>query len=62
MDIYAPIAHRLGMAVITGELEDLSFRYLEPDAYFSAETGKRESTYSSNAFWKTYKTRFAQTC
>ncbi|HTP69248.1 MAG TPA: bifunctional (p)ppGpp synthetase/guanosine-3',5'-bis(diphosphate) 3'-pyrophosphohydrolase [Dongiaceae bacterium] len=33
MDIYAPIAHRLGMALIKGELEDLSFRYLEPEAY-----------------------------
>ncbi len=37
MDIYAPIAHRLGMSVIKGELEDLSFRYLEPDAYFSLQ-------------------------
>jgi len=37
MDIYAPIAHRLGMAVIKGELEDLSFRYLEPDAFFSLQ-------------------------
>src|SRR5271166_1964600 len=37
MDIYSPIAHRLGMAVIKGELEDLAFRYLEPDAYFSLE-------------------------
>jgi len=37
MDIYAPIAHRLGMALIKGELEDLSFRYLEPDAYFSLQ-------------------------
>jgi guanosine-3',5'-bis(diphosphate) 3'-pyrophosphohydrolase len=37
MDIYAPIAHRLGMAVIKGELEDLSFRYLESDAYFSLQ-------------------------
>src|ERR1700693_1360075 len=37
MDIYGPIAHRLGMAVIKGELEDLSFRYLEPDAYFSLQ-------------------------
>ena len=31
-DIYAPIAHRLGMGKIRGELEDLSFQYLEPDA------------------------------
>jgi len=37
MDIYAPIAHRLGMALLKGELEDLSFRYLEPDAYFSLQ-------------------------
>jgi len=37
MDIYGPIAHRLGMAVIKGELEDLAFRYLEPDAYFSLQ-------------------------
>ena len=37
MDIYAPIAHRLGMALIKGELEDLSFRYLEPDGYFSLQ-------------------------
>ena len=38
MDIYGPIAHRLGMALIKGELEDLSFRYLEPDSYFSLQT------------------------
>ena len=37
MDIYAPIAHRLGMALIKGEMEDLSFRYLEPDAYFALQ-------------------------
>src|SRR3954466_7069818 len=33
LDIYAPIAHRLGMGKIRGELEDLGFRYLEPVAY-----------------------------
>src|ERR1700675_2267596 len=32
IEIYAPIAHRLGMGKIRGELEDLSFRYLEPEA------------------------------
>jgi guanosine-3',5'-bis(diphosphate) 3'-pyrophosphohydrolase len=37
MDIYAPIAHRLGMALIKGELEDLSFRYLEPEAFLSLQ-------------------------
>src|SRR5712691_11452581 len=31
LEIYAPIAHRLGMGKIRGELEDLSFQYLEPE-------------------------------
>lgn len=33
LDIYAPLANRLGMARIKTELEDLSFMYLNPDAY-----------------------------
>jgi GTP diphosphokinase / guanosine-3',5'-bis(diphosphate) 3'-diphosphatase len=32
-EIYAPLAHRLGMAQIKWELEDLVFKHLEPDAY-----------------------------
>jgi GTP diphosphokinase / guanosine-3',5'-bis(diphosphate) 3'-diphosphatase len=32
-EIYAPLAHRLGMAQIRWELEDLSFRFLEPEEY-----------------------------
>jgi GTP diphosphokinase / guanosine-3',5'-bis(diphosphate) 3'-diphosphatase len=33
MDIYAPLANRLGIARFKGELEDLSFKYLDPQAY-----------------------------
>ena len=33
LEVYAPIAHRLGMGKIRGELEDLGFRYLEPVAF-----------------------------
>ena len=32
-DIYAPIANRLGMSKVKNELEELSFRYLEPENY-----------------------------
>ena len=35
LDIYAPIAHRLGMGKVRGELEDLSFRHLHPEEYRS---------------------------
>ena len=37
MNIYAPIAHRLGMRAIKEELEDLSFHYLDPFAYSEIE-------------------------
>ncbi len=33
LDIYAPIAHRLGMGKVRGELEDLAFKFLEPANY-----------------------------
>ncbi len=33
LEIYAPIAHRLGMGKMRGELEDLAFRHLEPEAF-----------------------------
>ena len=33
LDIYAPIANRLGMSKVKNELEELSFKYLEPKAY-----------------------------
>jgi GTP pyrophosphokinase len=38
LDIYAPIAHRLGMGKVRGELEDLSFQYLYPDDFLHLKT------------------------
>src|SRR6185295_5748640 len=38
-DIYAPIANRLGMSKVKNELEELSFRYLEPQSYETLRAG-----------------------
>jgi guanosine-3',5'-bis(diphosphate) 3'-pyrophosphohydrolase len=38
LDIYAPLAHRLGMGKLRGELEDLAFRYTDPYAYQQVST------------------------
>src|SRR5262245_24059055 len=46
-DIYAPIANRLGMSKLKNELEELSFRYLEPPSYEALRIrvdGKRRAT------------------
>ena len=59
MDIYAPLAGRLGMSKIKNELEDLSFQYLEPEAYQradrarrgAAQAGHRRSSRRSRARW-----------
>ena len=43
-DVYAPLAHRLGIGHIKWELEDLSFRYLQPNAYKQIASLLQEKT------------------
>jgi GTP pyrophosphokinase len=38
LDVYAPLAHRLGMGKLRGELEDLAFRYIDPFVYTQLST------------------------
>ncbi|MGR9916899.1 GTP diphosphokinase, partial [Escherichia coli] len=57
--VYAPLAHRMGLYNIKTELEDLSMKYLEPDAYKDiarklSET-KRERTRYINEFIRPLK-------
>ncbi|MFN2370779.1 MAG: bifunctional (p)ppGpp synthetase/guanosine-3',5'-bis(diphosphate) 3'-pyrophosphohydrolase [Candidatus Krumholzibacteriia bacterium] len=43
MDVYAPLAHRFGIARIKWELEDLAFKVLQPERYFEVESGIKQS-------------------
>lgn len=52
MDIYAPIAHRLGISWIKTELEDLSFRYLQPEVYFDLSTRIQQKKQERESFIK----------
>ncbi|HQR45584.1 MAG TPA: bifunctional (p)ppGpp synthetase/guanosine-3',5'-bis(diphosphate) 3'-pyrophosphohydrolase [Thermoanaerobaculia bacterium] len=50
MEIYAPLANRLGMGKVKGELEDLSFRFLHPDEHvqLTAAIDERLKTSAAN--------------
>ena len=50
MDIYAPIAHRLGISKIKVELDDLALRYLKPDVYEDLERSLDSAKEEREAF------------
>ena len=43
LDVYAPLAHRFGLAKVKWELEDRAFKVLDPSAYFEVERGVKQS-------------------
>ena len=50
LDIYAPLAHRLGISKIRSEMEDLCFKYLDPDAFFDLATKIERKKEERDAF------------
>lgn len=60
MNIYAPIAHRLGIRAVKEELEDLSFHYLDPYAYSEIDHILENKKEEREAFIVTIKKRIAE--
>jgi len=50
LEIYSPIAHRLGMGLIRNELEDLSFRVLEPESFLALQKEVSDNQPSHHKF------------
>jgi len=65
IEIYAPLAHRLGIFKIKWELEDLALRYLDPDAYYDlvekVATKRRQREEYINQVISTLKVKLAET-
>lgn len=55
MDVYAPLANRLGINWMKMELEDLAFQYLSPDAYKEIATRVAKSQESRNRYTEEVK-------
>ncbi|WP_024860194.1 RelA/SpoT family protein [Ruminococcus flavefaciens] len=60
MNIYAPIAHRLGIRAMKEELQDLAFHYLDPYAYSEIESILENKKEEREAFIEIIKSRIAQ--
>lgn len=62
MEIFAPIAHRLGIRALKEELEDLCIRYLDPIGYHEIETDLSMSKDGRDAFIQNIKDKIIERC
>src|ERR671921_851957 len=60
LDIFAPIAHRLGMGRLRGELEDLAFKHLHPEDYRELSEQLERRSKEHEAFLKTVTERIEE--
>ncbi|MBS1822581.1 MAG: bifunctional (p)ppGpp synthetase/guanosine-3',5'-bis(diphosphate) 3'-pyrophosphohydrolase [Acidobacteria bacterium] len=60
LEIYAPLAHRLGMGKLRGELEDLAFRYTDPFAYEQVSNEVDALRGAGESFLKTIVTKLEE--
>ncbi|QWF71416.1 bifunctional (p)ppGpp synthetase/guanosine-3',5'-bis(diphosphate) 3'-pyrophosphohydrolase [Methylomonas paludis] len=60
LDIYAPLANRLGINQFKWELEDLAFRYLDPENYFTIAKALAEKRIQREAAIETFLQKFRQ--
>jgi len=57
LEVFAPLAHRLGIRALKEELEDLSIKYLDPIAYTEIETNLNSSTKYRSEYLELLKER-----
>lgn len=60
LEVYAPIAHRLGMSKVRAELEDLAFQYLDPDSYKQLKEDVENRRASTEAFLEEVRSRISE--
>lgn len=58
LDIYVPLAHRLGIFRIKSEMEDLCLRYLEPTVFFEIQRKVSQREHARHAFVAELQTKF----